>query len=538
MALIYRSILEVRTAGFIDDAPELLRSWVGHKLRHPDIDLPPKGETRVFENGCELTAVSAAGEDGQRAFRGRLYEKRNEEEVKTTFTAIDDGTQSWVWVDLERWSEEAWDSVWVPYSPGIVTQALRAVECWRGTSSLDARYHLLEGVQGARLAKQVLDPDREVPIVVVTPSAAELADDLEPAAQRAWELQRRLAGISPVYLLGRGAVTEFSRAMLTVGEQMDVHSGAVRTYLPGAGGPSDASWRHRYVPPRQLLGRPADIAARIVARALQRAACHQAPPEAWRALRQLPEFASGGIQDTELEEIVDLADADRIAALNRAQEAEARAEEAELHLELERETQAELLGQQERLVRRVRFLEAALRERGEQVPFSDGEPLFEPDFCSEVVEHARKVYDRIEIGARVDEGAEQLDQHADPSWARKALQALDALQAYAEAKAAGADGSFMTFCERAESPSVVPKTWVSLVESETTNNNPKFRELRTFPVDPRVAPGGELYMPAHIKLEKGGYPAPRIHFHDDTSGSTEKIHVGWLGPHLESKSKN
>jgi hypothetical protein len=60
MALIYRSILEVRTAGFIDDAPELLRSWVGHKLRHPDIDLPTNGERRVFENGCELTALTSS----------------------------------------------------------------------------------------------------------------------------------------------------------------------------------------------------------------------------------------------------------------------------------------------------------------------------------------------------------------------------------------------------------------------------------------------------------------------------------------------
>jgi hypothetical protein len=29
-----------------------------------------------------------------------------------------------------------------------------------------------------------------------------------------------------------------------------------------------------------------------------------------------------------------------------------------------------------------------------------------------------------------------------------------------------------------------------------------------------------------------------MHFYDDTDGPTGKVHVGWLGPHLDSKSKN
>lgn len=45
-------------------------------------------------------------------------------------------------------------------------------------------------------------------------------------------------------------------------------------------------------------------------------------------------------------------------------------------------------------------------------------------------------------------------------------------------------------------------------------------------------------MPAHIKLEKGGSPSPRIHFHDDTDGATGEIHVGWFGPHRNNKSTN
>ena len=73
-------------------------------------------------------------------------------------------------------------------------------------------------------------------------------------------------------------------------------------------------------------------------------------------------------------------------------------------------------------------------------------------------------------------------------------------------------------------------------ESETTDQNSRFRGLRTFEVDETVAPSGSIYMPAHIKLEKGGSPSPRIHFHDDTDGATAKIHVGWFGPHRNNKS--
>jgi hypothetical protein len=75
-------------------------------------------------------------------------------------------------------------------------------------------------------------------------------------------------------------------------------------------------------------------------------------------------------------------------------------------------------------------------------------------------------------------------------------------------------------------------------ESESTDHNVRFRGLRTFDVDELVEPSGFIYMPAHIKLEKGGSPSPRIHFHDDTEGRTRNIHIGWFGPHRDNKSTN
>ena len=75
-------------------------------------------------------------------------------------------------------------------------------------------------------------------------------------------------------------------------------------------------------------------------------------------------------------------------------------------------------------------------------------------------------------------------------------------------------------------------------ESQSTDRNERFRSLRTLPLDPTVCGDSRIYMPAHIKIEQGGYPSPRIHFHDDTGGVTGKVHVGYFGVHLDNKSKN
>lgn len=538
MALIFRSILEVEADDdFVGISPDLFREWLRRKVRIPDLELPVDGESHEVAAGCEVAAVRVTSAANV-AFRGRLFEKREREEVKTTFTALGDGSGTWAWIDLERWAEDAWRGSWVPYSPGVVGFVLRAGRCTRGPNGLDNDYHLLEGDQGALLASQVLDPDREVPIVVATPTRRELDSQLGPAIERATELQRRLAGVAPVYLLGSGAVTAFSREILRAGDQMDVHSGAVRTYLPGAGGELEVPWRHRYVPYRRLERRPADMAARLVSVPLMRAASHQSPPAIWRAMRELPEFSSGGVRDTELSELVDVAEAELATAVKRLEEADARADEAESALELERETQSDLLAEREDLVRRLRYAEAALRERGDSPEPPPGEGPFVPDFCEEVADHAGARFDRLALGAGVRAGAEQLDEHAEPAWARKALRALEALQVYAQAKADGADGNFWLFCDKADSLSVVPTSWLSMQESETTDQNPRFRALRTFEVDESVDRSGSVYMPAHIKLEKGGNPSPRIHFHDDTDGPTGMVHVGWLGPHRDNKSKS
>lgn len=63
-------------------------------------------------------------------------------------------------------------------------------------------------------------------------------------------------------------------------------------------------------------------------------------------------------------------------------------------------------------------------------------------------------------------------------------------------------------------------------------------EFRRLLVSTDVDPTRRLLMEAHIKIEQGGTPCPRIHFDDDTRGETGKIHIGWFGDHLDSRAKS
>jgi len=71
-----------------------------------------------------------------------------------------------------------------------------------------------------------------------------------------------------------------------------------------------------------------------------------------------------------------------------------------------------------------------------------------------------------------------------------------------------------------------------------TLNNPRFRRLRMLPVSKAVDDSGYVLMQEHIRVERGGSPSPRIHYYDDTRGATRKVHIGWLGPHLDSWAKS
>lgn len=530
MALIWRGIFEVEDESFGQHAAAYIEQWLRWKLRDQQVELPQDGALVEHSTGCEITGRAVHDRDLW-ALRAALFERRDDEELRTTVTAFHDGSASWAWVDLERWSADAFVEPWVPIAPGVVGTLLREAACRRGPSRLTHEIELATGDHGEAVARQILAPDRELPFVVVSPTREERDGDMQPTKERASEINRRLIGIAPVVVLGPGAVSAFSGTMLReLGDGFDVYGGAIRTYLPGIAA-ADSPRRHRFIPFHRIRGRLPRVGADIIAAAIQRGACAQAPPPLWRD-RLRPLLEPAGAPDDEIEaELLRL-------ELEREQERALRAR-AEDTLESERETAAATERENDDLRRRVTWLERRMKEQGAPVePTPEDEPRFDPDFCGDVPGEVAGQLANVEFPESQWAFADELDTHVSASWAKRAWRAFKAMDAYAAAKTGGEfEGNFRDYCDEGR-PGAIPTTWIALSESGTTDRNERFRSLRTLPLDPAVCGDNRMYMPAHIKIEQGGYPSPRIHFHDDSGGATGKIHIGYFGVHLDNKSKN
>lgn len=142
----------------------------------------------------------------------------------------------------------------------------------------------------------------------------------------------------------------------------------------------------------------------------------------------------------------------------------------------------------------------------------------------------------ILAGCEAIDGAERLDK--DPRsrvWAAKLHLVLCALDCWAQSCH---EGDFRRYCET--SPTglpVVPATWAACDEPPATKNNLRYSKARTFTVPAQVDPSGEIFMGSHIILGNGG-TAPRLHYHDDRRGSTGKVLIGYVGPHLPTRDTN
>ena len=533
VALIFRSIVQIDADadGFLDRAQVYARDWLRRKLDAPDLDLPAQGST-LMAGGTEVS-LEAGADATCSVFRVSVFEGKREDqaEVKTTLTALREEEQSWAWIDLERWSPDHGASRWTPVPPGLLVTVLREEHAVCGDLRMQAEPVVASGDEGALVAQLVLDGRRMVPIVVVSYNASETNGEAA-SLSRGTEIARRVAGVGGVYVLAKGAVTAFSKEMLSaVGEGMDVHSGAVRTYLTGLGSTGDHPGRHRFVAFRKLEGRRPDLAALIVAPPLFRVAVESPPPRVWRSAARALLL---GEPDTEqFEEL--LSGMEEEVVTLQGQSAELQQDLADQVLE-----NTLLQRRNDDLARRLAYFRSRVEQLDSasvaQEPVSDD---FDPILSSEALAAARDRLELVELPDHLDEGVEYLDAQGDESWAGRAWSAFQALNNYAQLKQASAfEGSFLTYCKQAAGDFVIPDSWVAPTETKQTLANPEFKKQRTLPVSNDVDASGMMLMPEHIRIEKGGTPSPRIYYYDDTRGATGKIHVGWFGDHLDSWAKS
>lgn len=118
--------------------------------------------------------------------------------------------------------------------------------------------------------------------------------------------------------------------------------------------------------------------------------------------------------------------------------------------------------------------------------------------------------------------------------------AARALDDYARGRAEGAftDGGLRDYLI---SPPTGYRGWpmkrYAPTESETVRNDRQMSRMRVFPVPARVHREERIEMWAHMKIAQRGLLSPRMHFLDNTQ-SDGKVYIGYVGPHLETKSTN
>lgn len=582
MALLYRAIWTDDRDQLDEELWQEAHSWIWDKH---GIDLPGRGDIAADHIRAE---VRHADTESGRVLRVLLHEVEPTGRTwTTTATSLEphggDGT---LWVDVDCDDPRSGARIDIA-SPKLVRSLIdRGQNPRRGDVGLSVKAQAVRPNEVGALASAIADPARTVPVVVLS------HDDLAPqgtSAQRGVEAAEVLSGIARVLMLPPDAIDPFIEFM---GREFAVWGGAMRIYLPGWTEGEDPS-RHRVILPRQFSSFPR-LPGLLVARRLASSVGRQRPPDVWDDLRPSlarpgePErlraqqavreevhrriaadaradatttgIAQDGVspqeqlqrENDELTELLALGDAEHRDAVN------------DLQVEMSRLRQ-QLAQLQDQVIDAVDELDQTVAERDREAAqarklaiviaragvtednWTDAEGATAIDQVvveapSEAVEQARLLLDFLAIHDDACGGLERLDAALESrAWGATTWRGLRALSSYAQdVRDNNFTGGFWSWCEKTGRWPATSKK-LAMSESETVMSSPKLARLRDLPVDPAVVPSGLICMQAHLKIATGGgMNIPRVYFHDDTGGSTGKVHIGFIGPHdlMPNKSTN
>ncbi|MDM7887690.1 hypothetical protein QUG98_04405 [Curtobacterium sp. RHCJP20] len=527
MSLQYRLIAEDDRADVADAAARAFSVWIRDQKSF-DLDVTAPGRWSPTD-GVEVVH-ERFGDDEVGASRFVLHEESSSARWSTTLTAMRGDGTSWLWLDVEWVSESPWGQAPVVKPPRLAQYLLVDGTVHQGPVVLPPAHFVVETAEQARtVAALATQPERPSPIVLLSHDSRASAQQQQ---DRARFLARELTGVAPLYLLGQDASAEFNRSMP---DDLSVFAGAARTYMPDRSPLAGSLGRHRVMGSRWFEVDPRSAATRL-ARPLVTRALAARPPELYRdRLRPMMRQHDGAEQD------VELLLAQTIAAEERADTARQEAAALRFDRDFEVEEHAESQAELDSALARVRWLESELdkaRVHTAGVATPEEFEVEEVESFRQLLDEARTRLPRLRLGD-TDDTAVALDGWpASTVWARRTWRALRALQSFADAKANGWRGDFMMWCKSSASGGeTIPSGWVSMVESETVENNAGYRAAREFPVPKEANDAERVFMCAHVKIVPGGRPAPRVHFFDsiDKDG---KVHIGYIGQHLPNDQTN
>jgi hypothetical protein len=474
------------------------------------------------------------------------WAKRNDGESRTTITLLERGDQIWTWIDIDTpiitfqdsKSGQVFQEPQFAHTPGLVDDLLKnkpfdgLTPIFRETPIIRRDGHIRE------LASRIIpDESRFGAVYATTPPQGV---DESRWSQTISKVLDKSRGMGAAYIVHSSSLELFNNI---VGRDFALSPGSIRTFLPGAklDDPAD-SQRHRRLTYETLNSRGPDKAGRML-RSIQVArlrAVHlpsfflDAERALTRELRPATELltsSSGFVSVEEYKDLVALAD---LYAKELDQERAERTDLSDIREFLMLEN-SELAKENDKLQAQRDYLLAQSRSSNQM--HIDLEQDFEtpPESWGELIERMA-TFERIRF-AGDPEDVYFLEQFEIPQSAlRKAWKALRTFSSFAAMKNAGDfDGSLEQYVSSTAHGgfSAVPKLkW----ESESVENNPKFRRQRLIPVPKAVDTSEEVMCKQHITLYQGR-PTPTMYLFDAV-GRDGNIYVGYLGVHLDNTKTN
>ena len=510
MGLLYRAIWRDDRYDLTEDALRIFQTWIESKRLDLDIITTDHSTSEDSE-----AVVRRATHGDASVLQATLTEHKKphgrDERWLTTATWITQGELGWVWIDIERESDQIFGSEPLVAAPNLAGMLLQQRTNSDSLANLGPRPLKVAVRDIEHLMSSMYDAERTVPIILFS---ADPTISPQRYGQRVQRTAKDLAGCADVRMLTADSEDAFNDALPDI--SLKVYRGGVRIYVPGLTDSDPQPFRHRYILSDRLTER-APVAAKRIARLVLPRMLAQSPPAIYR---------------TRLKPILDGRDWEQIALDLDDELAGLKRQNEELRLDkaIAYEEAAVSERDVDRLLRKNQILRGRLRDLSES-PESlelEAEEYVSPRTCLDAISMAQQLPNIvIHPHAPIDIG--RLDEAEDSElWAQRIWKHLNSLNAYAGDKGPG----FLSWCDASGSDYAVSSQFIAMSESQSLMNNPDLRRHRRLPIDPTVDRSGYVEMQAHLKpVQGGGMQIPRIYFYDDTKGHTGKVHVGFIGPH-------
>ena len=521
MTVTYRAIWQENRSNLEEVAKKTFEDWT--QDNHPELDLSKDTSSYATPEGSDiLFSARTSIEQHGLSITEFLLREEDDSERRTTTLKVTTGIENWIWVDVERVSENLWskpdtNSPWLVRSLLHGANAMQAAPRWGVVRLTDGPLAVPPTSVQTNLINLIKSPLRECPVVVF---AHDYLNGAEATVERANRVCDSLAGVVAVRMLTRGAEAVFNNI---IGNDYGIESGEARIYLPG----DMPANQHRLLD-REIVSRSPESAAKQFGMLLQPAMANRRPPTIFDASFDL---LRKGIGLTEGESLraanEDLAENEKTIQRLRSDLEKSQNEVIDGIAELEeRDTKIAFL---------QRRVAALLRNESKALEESTRIPE-EVSSIAEAISAGRQHLSGVVIPENIRGDLEELDQTLHSrTWGNSVWRGLVALNTYA-IQSDRNPGGFHEWCKDAESARVwnfgVNK--YAADESDTVKRKENLRKLRVFPIDHEVDSSGSVYMGAHLKIANG-LLAPRLYFYDDTWGKTQKIHIGYIGRHLPTE---